>query len=37
MYPILMIHLTIGMKFSKKESPNEDASIPLRRKNKVIM
>jgi hypothetical protein len=32
-----MIHLTKCVKFNKKEDPSEDASIPLRRGNKIIM
>jgi hypothetical protein len=32
-----MIQLTGHMKFNKKEGPSEDASIPLRRENKIIM
>lgn len=32
-----MIQLTESMKFNKKEGPREDASIPLRKENKIIM
>jgi hypothetical protein len=31
-----MIHPTDSKKLNKKEGPNEDASIPLRRGNKII-
>ena len=32
-----MIYPTDHKKFNKKEGPSEDASIPLRRGNKIIM
>ena len=32
-----MIQPTDHKKFNKKEGPSEDASIPLRRENKIIM
>jgi hypothetical protein len=32
-----MIHLTDHMNLNKKEGQNVDASIPLRRRNKIIM
>jgi hypothetical protein len=36
-YRILLIQSTTHKKFNKKEDPSEDASIPLRRGNKIIM
>ena len=32
-----MIYLTDPKKLNEKEGPSEDASIPLRRENKIIM
>jgi hypothetical protein len=37
LYRILIIQLKDSKKFNKKEGPSEDASIPLRRGNKIIM
>ena len=36
-YRIPMIHPTDHKKFNKKEGPNEDTSVPLRRGNKIII
>jgi hypothetical protein len=35
-YRILLVHPTGPKKLNKKEGPSEDASIPLRKRNKII-